>query len=151
MPVGKEIYSAEPGDRLREGKYILHEMRVLFRHTCYAQVLISQPLSSSSALRIHTFRTLAKNSETFVLLMGMFFQLVSSMVGVPPARFHASSWRPSYSILVALFRIPRFELALRRALSFVSFAAACIPCDEIQPTPHRRHHFRPVSHPPLQT
>ena len=66
---GEKIYSAEPGNRPREGKYLLHEMRNLLRHTCYAQVLISQPLSSSSALRIHTFRTLAKNSETFVLLM----------------------------------------------------------------------------------
>ena len=62
LPVGEKIYSAEPGNLLREAKYLLHHMRNLLRHTCYARVLISQPLSSSSALRIHTFRTLAKNS-----------------------------------------------------------------------------------------
>ena len=67
--MGKDIYSAESGNRLREGKSLLHEMRNLLRHTCYAQILISQPLSSSSALRVHSFPTLEKNSETFVLLM----------------------------------------------------------------------------------
>ena len=47
----------------------------LIRHTSYAQVLISQPLSSPSALRDDTFCTLAKKSGTFVLLMGMFLNL----------------------------------------------------------------------------
>ena len=73
LPMGKEIYSAEPGNLLREGKYLPHEMRNLLRHACYAQVFISQPLSSSAALRIHSFPILGKSSETLVLLTGMFF------------------------------------------------------------------------------
>jgi len=53
LPVGKKIYSTEPGNRLREGKYLLHDMGNLLRHSRYAQVLISQPLSSPSALCYH--------------------------------------------------------------------------------------------------
>ena len=53
LPVGKKIYSTEPGNRLREGKYLLHDMGNLLRHSHYAQVLISQPLSSPSALCYH--------------------------------------------------------------------------------------------------
>ena len=72
MPVGKKIYSTDPGNRLREEIYLLHAVGNLLRHTCYAHVLMSQPLSSASALCDHMFGPVPKNSSTFVLLMGMF-------------------------------------------------------------------------------
>ena len=33
LPMGKEIYSTEPRNRIHEGKYLLHEMGNLIRHT----------------------------------------------------------------------------------------------------------------------
>ena len=46
-------------------------------------------------------------------------KLVSPILGFPAARLHGSSWRPSYSILFAPFRVPHFKPELRRALSSV--------------------------------
>ena len=62
LPMGKEIYSTEPGNRLREGKYLLHDMGNLLRHSSYAQVLISQPLSSASAMCYHNFSIFAQET-----------------------------------------------------------------------------------------
>ena len=125
--MGKEVYSAEPGHRLREGKSLLHEMRNLPRHTCYAQALISQPLASSSALRVHSFSTLEKNSEIFVLLMGMFFILSLAWWIFPQPDFMVVRGGHRKTLIFVLFRMPHFKPALQRALlSFVPFAAACI-------------------------
>ena len=60
--MGKEIYSTEPRNRIHEGKYLLHEMGNLIRHASYAQVLISQPLSSASAMCDHGFCVFAQET-----------------------------------------------------------------------------------------
>ena len=62
LPMGKEIYSTEPRNCIHEAKYILHEMGNLIRHTSYAQVLISQPLSSASAMCYHSFCVFAQET-----------------------------------------------------------------------------------------
>ena len=81
LPLGTTIYSTEPGNRFRQGKHLFHDMGNLLRHTCYAQTLISQPLSSASALRDHTSGTLANNFKTLVLLI-----IVTLFLGTQAAR-----------------------------------------------------------------
>ena len=65
------MYSTEPGNRLREGKYLLHGMGSLPRHTCFAQVLISQPVSGFRHVRpsiLHTCEKLRNRCNADVYL-----------------------------------------------------------------------------------
>ena len=110
MPVGRKIYSTEPGNRLRVGIYLLHAVGNLLRHTCYAHVLISQLLSSASALRDHIFRTVAKNSETFVLLMGMFLSLSFPLWVFPQADFMLARGDHRFAFLSPRFAPPTSNL-----------------------------------------
>ena len=122
--MGNNIYSTNPGNPLREGKYLLHRTGNLLHHTCYAQVTFPPPLSSSGPLCYNIFSARAKNSKTFVALMSTGRTLSLPDCFLLCLGFAHVFRPPSTAILFDSFRRPHFPSDLWRPL-FICVARAC--------------------------